>query len=136
MSVRLSRAATPANPDLVALEQQLVGLLLEYEILRAAWPKAEHVLDRAKIGRQVNDILDRIHGLEKEIASAQAHDLAGAAVQLRRTLAALESHDCMVPGPERERIELRLLVSALAAIDESTRGRHRRPRCNPKTRAL
>ena len=122
MPVRLSRAATPANPDLVALEQQLIGRLLEYEILRAAWPKAEHVLDRAKIGGQVNDTLDRIHGLEKEIAAAQAHDLAGAAVQLRRTLAALESHDCMVPGPERERIEARLVMSALTVIEAAAEG--------------
>lgn len=117
MSVRLSRAATPAGADLVALEQQLVGLLLEYEILRAAWPKAEHVLDRAKIGRQVNDTLDRIHGLEKAIVAAQAHDLAGAAVQLRRVLAALASHDCKMPGSKHERIEARLVISALTVIE-------------------
>ena len=74
-----------------ALEQQLVGLLLEYEVLRTAWPKGRHVLDRAKIGRQGERTLNRIHELEKAIASAQAQDLAEAAVQLRRALAALEA---------------------------------------------
>lgn len=47
----VSGSPIPAETDPVALERELAGLLLEYEILRAAWPKARHVQDRAKIGR-------------------------------------------------------------------------------------
>ena len=42
--------------------------------------------------------------------------MAGAAVVLRRAVAAKESHDCRSPWPESERIEGRLLEAALAVV--------------------
>ncbi len=44
---------------LVEMERKLTRLLIEYDELRTAWPKGGHVLVRAKIGRQVADVLAR-----------------------------------------------------------------------------
>ncbi len=50
----------------------------------AARPRAAHVLDRAKIGRQRSDALSEIGRLQQRIIEARAETLADAAVQLQR----------------------------------------------------
>ena len=93
----MSVAPIPADPDgdgaadegLVAMEIELTRLLIEYDELRTAWPKAGHILVRARIGRQVADALARIDDLEHAIATTPARTPADAAVR-RRRLAALE----------------------------------------------
>ncbi len=42
----------PAAGHLVELEQQFAGLLMEFEVLSAAWPNAPRAVDRASIGRE------------------------------------------------------------------------------------
>ena len=79
----------PGADDLVEMERELTRLLIEYDELRTAWPKGDHVLVRAKIGRQVADALARIDDLEHDIATTPARTPAEAAVR-RRRLAALE----------------------------------------------
>ncbi len=94
----MSIAPSPADLDgdgaadhgLVEMERELIRLLLEYDELRAAWPKGGHVLVRARIGRQVADALARIDALEHAIATTPARTPAEAAVR-RRRIAALES---------------------------------------------
>ncbi len=92
----MSVAPIPADLDLdvvdadglVEMERELTSLLIEYDELRTAWPKGGHVLVRARIGRQVADVLARIADLEHEIATTPARTPAEAAVH-RRRLAAL-----------------------------------------------
>ncbi len=53
----MSIAPLPADLEqgadgLVEMERELTRLLVEYDELRTAWPKGDHVLVRAKIGRQ------------------------------------------------------------------------------------
>ncbi len=55
---------------LVDLERELEALLVEYEFSSRAWPKEPHVVARAKIGRQVEDTLDRICELHRAITGA------------------------------------------------------------------
>ena len=62
----MSTAPSPADLDgdgaadgLVKMERELTRLLIEYDELRTAWPKGDHVLTRARIGRQVADALAR-----------------------------------------------------------------------------
>ncbi len=69
---------------LVDLEQQLAGLLVQFEILGEAWPVAPRAVDRASIGREHSLALDTIGALQRRITVARAETLADAAVQLRR----------------------------------------------------
>ncbi len=73
--------------SLVEMERELTRLLIEYDELKTAWPKGDHVLVRARIGRQVADALARIGDLEHEIATTPARTPAGAAVRRRRIAA-------------------------------------------------
>ncbi len=50
----------------------------------AARPRAAHVLDRAKIGRQRSDALSEIGRLQQRIIEARAVSLEDTAVHLRR----------------------------------------------------
>ncbi len=52
----MSTAPSPADLEqgtdgLVEMEIELTRLLIEYDELRTAWPRADHVLVRARIGR-------------------------------------------------------------------------------------
>ena len=90
----MSIAPSPADHEpgadgLVEMERELTRLLIEYDELRTAWPKGCHVLVRAKIGRQIADVLARIDDLEHVIATTPARTPAEAAVR-RRRIAALE----------------------------------------------
>ncbi len=89
----MSVAPIPADLDpgadgLVEMERELIRLLGQYDKLMVAWPKDDHVLVRAAIGRQVADALARIDALEHAIATTPARTPAEAAVR-RRRLAAL-----------------------------------------------
>ena len=92
----MSAAPSPADIDddgavaegLVEKERELTRLLIEYDKLKTAWPKGDHVLVRARIGRQVADALARIDDLEFDIMATPARTPAEAAVRHRR-LAAL-----------------------------------------------
>ncbi len=53
MSEGAPAALKGSDTNLVELERELEGLLVEYESLSRAWPKEPHVVARAKIGRQV-----------------------------------------------------------------------------------
>ncbi len=50
----------PAGADFAGLERELAGLLVEYEILRAAWPKVRRAIDRARDGREIDKAERRI----------------------------------------------------------------------------
>ena len=85
----MSTAPIPAAFDtgaggLVEMERELIRVLIEYDDLRTAWPKGRHVLVRARIGRQVADVLSRIDALEHAIATTPARTRAEAAVRHRR----------------------------------------------------
>ena len=100
------------DADLIAWEAELHELLLEHERLEAAWPKGATAVDRARIGRRLEDVLDDIAEIHELIADARPRTLAGAAVLLRRALAAIGD-----PG----RVEARLVGAALRAVDAGTR---------------
>ena len=76
--------STSLDAQLLAMEGELKRLLIRSEGLRAAWPKGRTAVDRARIGREVDDTLDRISELHRQIVTTPAHTLAGAAVQLLR----------------------------------------------------
>ncbi len=96
------------SENLVELEQQLAGLLVEFEFLSAAWPKPKHILDRARIGRQRAETLLAIMDLRMRIANVRAKTLEDAAVQLRRL-------DAMA-GDDDPEMAL-LVVSVLAVVE-------------------
>ncbi len=93
---------------LVDLEQQLAGLLVQFEILSEAWPVAPRAVDRASIGREHSLALDAIGALQRRITVVRAETLADAAVQLRR-LGAMAGDD----DPE-----MMLLVASVLAVVE------------------
>ncbi len=98
----------PAGADLAALERELTGLLVGYEILRTAWPKAPTAIDRARIGREIDKAECHILEIYTTIAATEARNLADAAVQLRRVSARLEG------GDDMSRV---MLASALAVVE-------------------
>ncbi len=95
---------------LVDLEQRLAGRLMEFEVLTAAWPKPEHILDRARIGRQRAETLVAIKDLRMRIANVKAETLEDCAVQLRRL-------DAMA-GDDDPEMAL-LVVSVLAVVERA-----------------
>ncbi len=116
--------AASKGPDvsLVDLERELEGLLVEYESLSLAWPKEPDILTRAKIGRRVEDSLQRICELQHAIGTAQAKSIPDAAVQLRRLAVLLDGQG----GPilrlqaaleDQGEAVRRLLASALDAVE-------------------
>ncbi len=50
---------------LVELEQQLAGALVQFEVLSEAWPMAPRAVDRASIGREHSQALDKIGSLQE-----------------------------------------------------------------------
>ncbi len=92
----MSIAPSPADLDpgadgLVEMERELIRLLIEYDEFETAWPKSRDVLVRAKIGRQVADVLSRIDDLKHVIATTPARTVDEAAVRHRRLSALM--HD-------------------------------------------
>jgi pyruvate-formate lyase len=79
--------------DLPALERQLDAQLIAFEKLDTAWPKAPTALERARIGREREKALLAIRELRGKIAHTPAHNLADAAVLLRRLFVTLETED-------------------------------------------
>ncbi len=99
-----SQPLSPVEPDLdtpdadlLAWERELTDLLLEHERLEAAWPKGATAVDRAAIGRRLEDVLENIAEIHELIADVQPRTLAGAAVLLRRALAAIKVPDIRFP---------------------------------------
>ncbi|MGH6660274.1 MAG: hypothetical protein ACREB6_01930, partial [Rhodospirillales bacterium] len=80
----------PSADPLVAIERELTELVLEHQALREAWPKAPGAVERAAIGRQVEDAAQRISDLRLAIIGMPARTIAGASVQLRRLAAMLD----------------------------------------------
>ncbi len=95
-------------PDLPALGQRLEARLLDLDRLQRERPRAPRVLQRAEMGRQIDDALAEIRELERQIALARASTLADAAVQLRRLAAWIDGE---TPA--------RLLASALGAVEKA-----------------
>ncbi len=56
-----------------------------------AWPKAPRAVDRASIGREHSQALDKIGSLQYRIIVLRAETLADAAVQLRRLEAIVDT---------------------------------------------
>ncbi len=88
----LSLRSMPTDP-LLTLETELHDLLLRREQLAAAWPRGRNPIERAKIGREVEDARTRIGEIMAEIANTPARTPLGLAVQLRRVQAAIEHDD-------------------------------------------
>jgi hypothetical protein len=107
----------PQDPDadLLKLEQELAGLLVEYEVLREAWPKPAKAMDRYRIGKEVGATLSRIGEIERAIAETQAETLAGAAVQLRRLQVVMDEMRQVPP------VARALLGSALGVVESAAR---------------
>ncbi len=84
--------------------------MLDLDRLQRERPRVPRALRRAEIGRQIDDALNEIRELERQIALARASTLADAAVQLRR-LAAWIAGGNEVPA--------RLLASALGAVEKA-----------------
>ena len=101
----------PNPPSLCpALEQQLTASLLEFETLDEAWPKGRTAVERAQIGRE----------LEDRITCARAETLADAAAQLRRLAAITEAEDgaglhSVLSLPDARR----LVTSVLHAVERA-----------------
>ncbi len=68
-------------------------MLIRHERLAQAWPKGRNPIERARIGRQVEDTRTRIAEVMAEIADTPARTPLGLAVQLRRVQAATEHDD-------------------------------------------
>lgn len=95
------------DAELLAWERELHDLLIEHARLEFAWPKGATPIERAGIGRRLEDVLDNIAEIHELIADTRPRTLAGAAVLLRRALAAI--------GDPRK-VESRLVGAALGAI--------------------
>ncbi len=94
--------------DLPALETRLEACLIELDRLQRDRPRTPGVLQRAEMGRQIDDLLDEIAELQQEIMLSPAVTLQDAAVKLRRLSA------CVDRGRQA-----RLLGSALAALERA-----------------
>jgi hypothetical protein len=68
------------TPPLPALEARL----LEFDKLHQARPSLPTALARAKAGQRIDDLLDAIAELQRQIDSSPAKTLEDAAVKLRR----------------------------------------------------
>ena len=76
-------AAMPA-PDLPTLERRLEARLLELERLYQARPSLPDALARAGAGQRIDELLDEIGELEREITLSPTVRLQDAALKLRR----------------------------------------------------
>ncbi len=97
-------------PDLASLERRLEARLLELDSLQRERPRAPRALQRAEMGRQIDDALPEFRDLERQIALARASTLADAAVQLRRLAAWIDGAN---------EVPARLLASALGAVERA-----------------
>ncbi len=61
----------PSGHHLVDLEQQLAGLLVQFDFLSEAWPMAPRAVDRASIGRVHSQALDEIGSLQHRITDRE-----------------------------------------------------------------
>ncbi len=109
-----SQPTAPAphgDAALVDAERELHSLVIEVDELYAMWPKGKGAVERARIGRRIDDALARVSEIYGVITSAQPVTLQGAAVQFRRALAMLEDKDIAVAQ--------RLIDSALNVVEAS-----------------
>ena len=116
-TIRAVRDTAHLDAALIAAGREVETLAVEIEALRALWPKGETAVKRAEIGRRLESAYDRLAELYGVIASTDAHTLAGAAVKLRRAIAAVEAHDCGSAVDRDREPELRLIESALAVVE-------------------
>ncbi len=100
-------AAMPA-PDLPTLERRLEACLIGLERLYQARPSLPDALARAGAGQRIDELLDEIGELEREIALCPAVTLQDAAVKLRRLSVYLEGQE-----------PARLLAGALEAVERA-----------------
>ena len=98
------------HPDaaLLALERELEEALMLCDTLARAWDEATTDQGRRVIERQANVTLERIAGLQEEIATTPARTLAGAEVQLRRLAVHVD---------EKNAAAVALLASVTAAVE-------------------
>ncbi len=92
--------------SLPALEQHLESRLLELDKLHQTRPSLPTAMARAEAGRRIEDLLNAIAELQRQIDTSPAETLEDAAVKLRRLGPYIEG------GPPA-----RLLASALAAVE-------------------
>ena len=72
----------PDDSKLLALEAELSERLVEFERLDIAWPKGRGAVERARIGREHENTLERIAEIETFIAQCRPTTVADAAVLL------------------------------------------------------
>lgn len=123
MSEGAPAALKKPGAGLVEMERELEALLVEYESLSRAWPEEPDVVARAGIGRQVENTLARIAGLQHVIATTPARTVPEAGVHLRRLAALFEGwgdplRRLLMSGDNDDGQTARcLLASALAAVE-------------------
>ena len=94
--------------DLASLEQDLEACLLDLDALQRERPHLPDALARADAGRQIDELLEEIAGLQQSIDNSPAVTLQDAAVKLRRLSAYVD----------RGR-QAKLLGSALAVVESA-----------------
>jgi hypothetical protein len=70
--------------SLTSLEQHLEARLLELDKLHRERPSLPTAMERAKAGQKIDDLLDAIAELQRQIDTGPAATLEDAAVKLRR----------------------------------------------------
>ena len=96
--------------SLLALEHHLEVSLLELDKLHQTRPGLPTAMERAKAGQRIDELLDMIAELHRQIDMSPAETLEDAAVKLRR----LEAYvDAGQPA--------RLLAGALSAVERAAR---------------
>ncbi len=94
--------------SLPARGQHLEARLLELDKLHTSRPGLPTALARAKAGQRIDDLLDEIAELQRQIDMSPAETLEDAAVKLRRLGAYVESGQ-----------PARLLAGALGAVERA-----------------
>ena len=111
------KMADHPDADLIAQELDLEVHLVGYAETDDRLCCEPNILDCGLLHERHAEVLEHIVGLRAGIAGARPATLAGAAVQLRRALAAIEGHDCRDPHRRDGRAKVPLLRSVLAVVE-------------------
>ncbi|MDP6623519.1 MAG: hypothetical protein QF754_14760 [Alphaproteobacteria bacterium] len=112
-----SPAVEHRDADLIAWELEFEERLVDYAQAAYRLRDEPNVMGRIPLHEHQTAALERIAALQASIRGTKPTTLAGAAVQLRRALAAVEGHDCRDPHRRDSRAEVPLLRSVLAVVE-------------------
>jgi hypothetical protein len=110
-------AAGQSDANLLAWEHELEACLVDYAEAGDRLSTEPDVMARVPLHERQTATLERIAELQASIRATRPTTLAGAAVQLRRALAAVEGHDCRDPHRRDSQAEVPLLRSVLAVVE-------------------